>query len=91
MYEISHLQLILCGNLNFLQDAKCNLSSPFRIRLTYTHSEVAIKVQMHTEKKEGNKRIKTGMFGFYISRMDCHLVILIVYACLAIYSLTLRI
>ncbi|KAG5542507.1 hypothetical protein RHGRI_022147 [Rhododendron griersonianum] len=55
------LKLSITNPLETLLDTKYNLSSPLRIRLTYTHSEVAIKVQKHVEKKEGNKRIKTGM------------------------------
>ncbi|KAF7138274.1 hypothetical protein RHSIM_Rhsim07G0252700 [Rhododendron simsii] len=55
------LKLSITNPLETLLDTKYNLSSPFRIRLTYTHSEVAIKVQKHVDKKEGNKRIKTGI------------------------------
>ncbi|KAI8549017.1 hypothetical protein RHMOL_Rhmol07G0318500 [Rhododendron molle] len=55
------LKLSITNPLETLLDTKYNLTSPLRIRLTYTHSEVAIKVQKHVEKKEGNKRIKTGM------------------------------
>ncbi|XP_058225538.1 uncharacterized protein LOC131334515 isoform X1 [Rhododendron vialii] len=54
------LKLSITNPLETLLDTKYNLTSPLRIRLTYTHSEVAIKVQKHVEKKEGNKRIKTG-------------------------------
>ncbi|KAL7175031.1 hypothetical protein ACSBR2_028769 [Camellia fascicularis] len=54
------LKLSITNPLETLLDVKSSVSSSFRIRLTYTHSEVSTKVQNFTEKKECNKRRKTG-------------------------------
>ncbi|CAL5416166.1 unnamed protein product [Camellia sinensis] len=53
------LKLSITNPLETLLDVKSSVSSSFRIRLTYTHSEVSTKVQNFTEKKECNKRRKT--------------------------------
>ncbi|XP_028064752.1 putative tRNA pseudouridine synthase Pus10 isoform X2 [Camellia sinensis] len=54
------LKLSITNPLETLLDVKSSVSSSFRIRLTYTHSEVSTKVQNFTEKKECNKRRKIG-------------------------------
>ncbi|XP_059633803.1 uncharacterized protein LOC132276410 [Cornus florida] len=53
------LKLSIATPLETLLGAQCGLSS-FRIRLTFGHSEASIKVPDFVEKKECNKRRKTG-------------------------------